>query len=803
MLTHSGGTEDEMDLESILEEFDPKNQVNTEKPAAMDPNTEETAEREERAAEPTKASGGKPGADEEPSAEAAEAAEVTPEAEHRKRKWQRRKPEKPKADEEPTAEAQARSEKHAEAQTAKAQAETVKLQTADAAAKETAKAMNERQPEEKPTKRRLWKETKPKEKKPQEKPTQAKPGKAQAGKDNIIEFPDQEMGLTRRLSRLVEKGDRYAEGMFPEDREPDTQELKRERLLPGVDYEDELTHAPAPRKKRVTRHPKPDLTAAQLAGKYKRGLAFLRTRVFLAFLAVLAQLLLLLGAAGNLPLPELLQSQEMLIQLSVLGLGVSALIGVDTLVSGFLGIIKLRFELETVLLLAVIATAADAVTMPLLNLRQGALPYTAAASAGIFFALWGRYTKRKAQRTNVRTVAGRKEPYLVTLDEKVWNGEDAYMKWSGELTGFGSQVQDTDGAQRAYHRAAPVILILAVVLSLFASVGAKRPENFFWCFSATLLAGCGFTGFLAYAKPYHAIVERLAKVGAALGGWDSLGWTGRNRGVVVTDRDLFPPGAVKLNGIKMIGDILSLETAVSYVATLVRETGSGMEKPFSDMMRSQGGMFRQAHQVICHEGGVTGIIGGENVIVGSAAFLELMGIEPPPGLRVKNAVFLGVDGTLAAIFALNYRMHPATAQALDSLIENHLDPILATRDFLVIPDMLRQRFKLRVDSMEFPSLDRRRELSSKRAEHDENIAALLCREGLSPYAEAVIGGKRLVGATRAGIFFSLLGSLLGMALAFYLVLAEAYASLSAGSLLLFLLIWLVPTLLVAGWVDRY
>lgn len=827
MLTHGSGSGDELDLESILEEFSPQNQIEQPPAQATPMGVEDGPNEGGKRVEGGLNEGGK-------------RAENGPKAgEERAENGPRTAPQPPAGDAPPCGETEGKTpppaaekprnffRRAAKSSAVSEEGPPRRLVSADGdnsaekvknIAKSEENILENREKTQKESKsetsRRLVSEDKAdlpekvknsgkdSKKLTEKKKKLPKESKTEKPKDNIVEFPAQEMGLTRRLERLVEKGDRYAEGMFPDDAGPDTQELRRERLLPGVDYEDDPTHVPPPRPKRKVADPKPDLTAAQLAGKYKKGLRFLHTRVMLALVLTLAQVYLLVAAEGRAPLPEVLRG-EALVQLSALVLALAALAGFDVLAHGIIGIFKLRPELETVLLFAVMATAADAMTMTALNPRDGAMPYTAAASACIFFALWGRYTKRKAQRLNARTVAGRKEPYVVTLDERVWNGEDAYMKWSGEFSGFGAQAQDTDGAQRAYHMAAPILLILAPVLTLFASVGVERPENFFWCLSATLLAACGFSGFLAFAEPYHAIVNRLSKAGGAIGGWDSLHWTGRDRGVVVTDRDLFPPGAVKLNGIKLIGDVLSLETAVSYVATLVKETGSGMEKPFSDMMRSQGGLYRKAYQVVCHEGGVTGIISGEQVIVGSAGFVELMGMAPPEGLRVKDAVFLGVDGRLVAIFALNYRMHPSVAQALDSLIANRLNPILATRDFLVIPEMLRKKFKLKVDAMEFPSLDRRRELSSKRLGHDENISALLCREGLGPYAEAVVGGKRLVGATRMGVCFSLLGSVLGMALAFYLTLMEAYASLSAGSLLLFLLIWLVPAILVAGWTDRY
>lgn len=621
--------------------------------------------------------------------------------------------------------------------------------------------------------------------------------------EKVIQFPEEDGSVTRRIGKLMEKADEYAEGMFQGDEEPDPEQERRERLLPGVDWEEEPTHAPAPRRRRMSRHPKPDLHPSQLAQRYKRGLGFLRLRAFLSALWCLPQLYLMLAAGLGLPLGSMLaEDPALLCQASAACLGFSALLALDVLAHGLSCLIRLRLESETVLLFAVCACVGDALTMPMLGYREGQTPYCAVAALALFFALWGRLLKRKALRTACRTAAGAAEPYLVTLEEKMWAGADAFTKWSGKAEGYGSQIQEPDGVQRAYHICAPLILICAGLFSLLASVGRQRPELFFWCLSATLTAGCGFAAFLSFPMPFSDLSRRLSKVGAALGGWDAMSWGGRDRGVVLTDGDLFPPGSVTLNGIKIIGDI-SLETAASYAATLVRETGSGMEKPFSDMLRSQGGLYRKVSQVVIHEGGVTGTIAGQAVCVGSGAFMEIEGVALPQGLRVKNAVFCAVNGSLCAIFALNYSLHTAIRPAIESLIANGLKPILATRDFLIIPEMLRQRFKLPADRMEFPSLDRRRELSARRQEHERALTAVLCREGLGPYAEAVVGGKRLLGAVRAGLVFDLLGSAVGLVMAFYLCLAGAFASLSAGTMLAFLLLWLVPTVLISGWVNRY
>ena len=87
------------------------------------------------------------------------------------------------------------------------------------------------------------------------------------------------------------------------------------------------------------------------------------------------------------------------------------------------------------------------------------------------------------------------------------------------------------------------------------------------------------------------------------------------------------------------------------------------------------------------------------MLVGSAAFMSLMDISPAPGAeREKIAVFCAIDGRLAGIFALNYTLPDTVFPAVEELLLEKVGPVLATRDFNLIPAMLRQRFKLPVDN---------------------------------------------------------------------------------------------------------
>ncbi|MDE6107683.1 MAG: hypothetical protein K2F83_03275, partial [Oscillospiraceae bacterium] len=242
----------------------------------------------------------------------------------------------------------------------------------------------------------------------------------------------------------------------------------------------------------------------------------------------------------------------------------------------------------------------------------------------------------------------------------------------------------------------------------------------------------------------------------------------------------------------------------SYTASAIRDAGSGLDKTFHDLLRSQGAIYRRGDTFTAYEGGgVSEVFGQDLVQVGSASFMVLMDVALPPGLKVKNAVFCAVNGELAGIFALNYQLPGTVPPALDILIRNHITPVLCTRDFNLIPSMLRQRFKLPVEKMEFPAVARRRELSDPGRTHSETLTAVLCREGVGPYAEAIVGGRRLRSSVRTSAVLACLGGIAGLLLAFYLTFVAAYDSLTAVNLLVFLLMWLVPAPLIGSNVDRY
>jgi len=620
----------------------------------------------------------------------------------------------------------------------------------------------------------------------------------------VVDFPEEESVLSAFLKDITRKADRYADQMFQESERMDPEEVRRlEELIPGTDQEAPPEPPGRVRRPRKPEPPPPDLPPQELARTYGKGLKGMRLRTVLVFLLAAAALFqLAVPASGFYWLPPL-DGYQIQVWISAGLLGLGTLLSLDVLWAGLRRALRGRVGMDTLAALSVLFTLADALTLSLSQDREGQLPYAAAALAGLFFLLHGSYHKRCGLRLSCRTAASAAEPYILTLDEGKWNGRDTYCKWSGVPNGFGSQVQMDDGAQRIYRVVCPLLLLACLLFSLLASYGLDKPQHLLWCLSATFTASAAFGGALVYGRPFHKLARRLASSGAALAGWPGTAQSGKGDRILLTDGDLFPPGYVELNGIKVFGD-WSIERVVGYTATLIRDSGSGLTKLFHDLLRAQGSIFRKAEHLCCYEGGgLSATIRGDQVLVGSAAFMKLMEVELPQGLHVKNAVFCAIEGELAGIFALNYTLPDMVFPSLEALMREKVGPVLATRDFNLIPAMLHQRFKLAADKMDFPPVERRRELSDPDQPHSSTITAVLCREGLLPYGESVVAAKRLRWSTRFGAVLTCLGSCVGVLLAYYLTSVDAYGSLSPLNLLVFLLFWLAPVWFLTSWTARY
>ncbi|MCI2059157.1 MAG: hypothetical protein LKJ80_08130 [Oscillibacter sp.] len=461
---------------------------------------------------------------------------------------------------------------------------------------------------------------------------------------------------------------------------------------------------------------------------------------------------------------------------------------------GFGMLARRRCTGELLCSLGALATAADCVSSLFLTGRSAAAPYAAAACAALTFAQWGGVRAARARYDTYRTAAlSEQPPYLVT------DTAQGACKQPGRGEGFYTDSVKPDLPLQWQTALLPLILVGTVVFAGLASLGQGRKEDFLLCWSTILTASASFALPLCWALPWSGLARHLQKSGCAVAGWAGAEAIGRNRSMILTDTDLFPPGTVHFNGIKVFGE--TLPHAASYAASVIRASGCGLERIFDGLVRSEGGHYYEVDDFSFYEeGGYSGSICGESILLGTASFMRKMEVRLPGNLNLRTGVFLAVDRQLTAVFAVKYSASENVDWALRMLRRSWIVPVLASRDANITPQLLKRKFSRRVRVTQ-PDLAARVALSEQESGRGRP-RALLLREGLAPYAETVAGSRRLTGAVRRCTAVSLLGSAAGALLAFYFSFTGNFSMMPPVTMLVFLLLWTLPVALLSSWTAR-
>ena len=131
-----------------------------------------------------------------------------------------------------------------------------------------------------------------------------------------------------------------------------------------------------------------------------------------------------------------------------------------------------------------------------------------------------------------------------------------------------------------------------------------------------------------------------------------------------------------------------------------------------------------------------------------------------------------------------------------------LTPILATRDFMITPALVKKRFKVPADRLEFPLVAERTALSAPEAGAKGKQGALMARGSFAGFAAAVTGGRALRRTVHGAVVISLISGILGALLLCVLTYLDAASAASAANLLLYQLLWQVPNLLITGMIGK-
>ena len=479
----------------------------------------------------------------------------------------------------------------------------------------------------------------------------------------------------------------------------------------------------------------------------------------------------------------------------VLAMLMSALLGSHQMTDGLAELAKGRFTINTLVSFTFLVCCVDAVFC-FAELR---IPCCAAFSLEMAMALWARYQERSTEMSQMDTMRKATRLNSLVKTEGFYEGKPGILRGDGQVEDFMDNYNVPSGPRKAQSIYSFIALMLCSGIAVLAGI-RHGVSMAFQIFSTSLLVAVPASFFVTLTRPAAVLERRLHMVGTVLCGWQGVKGLCGKLVFPLTDEDLFPRGATKLNGVKFYGD-RDPDEAISYSTALMCAAGGNLEPVFCQLAESRNCKSYTAENVQSYpNGGIGGEVEGESVLLGSLSFLKDMGVEIPEGTMVTQAVYAAIDGQLCAVFAITYsRMRSAAAGLVSLCASRKVVPVMTCGDFMLTESFLRSKFRARTRRLVFPSREERRELLQFTPEEGSVSLALTTRDELVSAAYAVSGARALRTASRLGVAIHMVGGILGMVIMLALAYLGSTQLLTPSHILLYQLVWMVPGLLITEW----
>ncbi len=496
------------------------------------------------------------------------------------------------------------------------------------------------------------------------------------------------------------------------------------------------------------------------------------------------------------PLQEKLPFTDFIYNAANLGVFLlQAVLCYPTLKGGALSLGKKRFTLHTMLLLLTLTAVGHGVSA----LFGEGLSLVTAASMVLTVGAWGDYLALSAKYHTLHTAVHMESPMAASRYEAVYEESDGLYRTGGDISSLPADLDKKSLPDKIVSAASLILTALSLFLSGLLSLRANA--DFLQTFTVLLVGACPLGGALAWSRTFCKAAKYLKTCGAALAGYEGSCALSGDEAVMLTDEDIFPPAHVSLHGYKVFGSQMP-ERILGYAEALIRRSGAThLLKTFRDAGAPVNGYpvgdFREYTA-----GGLGGEIHGSVVLLGNLNFMNLMQVSVPQDFRIRQALYLSVDGECQGVFAIRYRPSDAVRSGLSAILScRDLTPVLATRDILLNPAMVRDQYGIPGDFLEYP-LAEERAILAKVPTQAGRQGAFLARDSFLSFAVAVAVGRQCKSSSMAAAILSVVAAALGFFLMAILVLTGSLAAIGILRLLVFHLLWLIPAAILTAHIRK-
>lgn len=472
----------------------------------------------------------------------------------------------------------------------------------------------------------------------------------------------------------------------------------------------------------------------------------------------------------------------------------SALLGSFQLIEGLADLIRRRFSLNSLLIFSFVFCCADG----LLCLQELRVPCCAAFTLQIVFSLFDTLHRRRTELSQMDILRKATDLTAIRPASEPLDGKRVLVRDEGQVEDFmdSYHIPSIPAKIRSWYAvgalAAAVGIGVAGILLQNLSFGLHVA-------AVTLLAATPASFFVCLSRPADVLQKRFHKLGTLLCGWKGICAVKGSIVFSVFHKDLFPAGAVKMNGVKFFGT-RDPDEVVAYGTALILADDNGLAPLFEQVLESRNCHHLTPQNIRLYTGGIGGEVRGEPVLVGSLSFLKEMNVEIPEGLRVSQAVCVAIDGALCGLFAISYEKNRRAASGLATLCSySKIKAVVSDGDFLLTPAFLQAKFEINPKRAYVADGELREALSKLEADKEMPAAILSTQHDLASLAYGITGAHALHSASILGLVTHMAGGILGIGIMLTLTILGAAHLLTPMNVILYQLIWSIPGILLTEW----
>lgn len=471
-------------------------------------------------------------------------------------------------------------------------------------------------------------------------------------------------------------------------------------------------------------------------------------------------------------------------------------LGADIFAVGLRNLLRNRAGVQSLVAASCVASVADAVVIILSRGEYGYLPFCGVSAISMCFAIYGSLLYCRGQRMNFRILDQNETPMTINVDFGIVD-EDTTTAYrtAGHPEEYIHRSEEEDLSETTYSSFAPLLVVLIPLLALFAALVTKGFDHFFHYMAGMFAASASFSALLAFPLPYFLVEKELYRTGSSIAGWTGTKEIGRVTNMIVTDTDLFPDETVSISSVRIV-DHVPPQLTLSYMCSLIAASKSCLVPAFMQLSENNDCTMFDVENFQCHEaGGLSGTIGPDEVLVASHSYMKLQGLRIPARKKdSENALFLAVNGHVIAYVTVDYKPVKSVKRGLEAALRGTVEMVFAARDFNITPLLISKKFKSPSDTLRFPCYSQRYEITDNEQSETATCAAVVSRKSFYSYASVVEKARNLYKSVSCGVTLSVASCVIGVVLEFVMAMTGI---LSVSRLLIFMLLWLIPTILIA------